>query len=236
VAIKTHFNHSQLIYADGWLKERLGENMQGIISQLESKEPGDEGEVTHLSTAGTSVDSYAELHFQPIQDSPGAVILLDSQQFLDDMAAAPLHPMPVSATLDQKEKTVPILQRPERRYNAGSKVKVLLKNSNGLEECDAQVAKVAVYEEQDKRFFLVDTGSVLAIAITLHDAVLSDTPQGEATHPLDIFSADMLGVTSYNYRGKKAMPKDWITKKLWKPYGRLEKVNEHFRKQGTVLK
>ena len=72
--------------------------------------------------------------------------------------------------------------------------------------------------------YLLDSGEMLALGISVYDAVRQDVatgdhPSADVPHPLNGLVTDAVMASEYYwYRGEKAVPKDFATKRLWKMF------------------
>ena len=72
--------------------------------------------------------------------------------------------------------------------------------------------------------YLLDNGEMLALGISIYDAVRQDVatgdhPSADVPHPLNGLVTDAVMASEYYwYRGKNAVPKDFAVKRLWKMF------------------
>ena len=99
------------------------------------------------------------------------------------------------------------------------------KEVKSLQFTVSKIGRIPQAEGEEPFFcYLLDNGELLALGISVYDAVRQDVATGDhpnthTPHPLNgLVSDSVMASEYYQYRGKKAVPKDFAVKRLWKMF------------------
>lgn len=99
------------------------------------------------------------------------------------------------------------------------------KEMKSLQFTVSKIGRIPQAEGEEPFYcYLLDNGEMLALGISIYDAVRQDVatgdhPSTDTAHPLNGLVTDAVMASDYYwYRGKNAVPKDFATKRLWKMF------------------